>query len=159
MSHPPPLDNKTLLDEVNSAGRWFRAKKTKPIWAKKLDRDDVVQTLEGTERVAAGDYLCRGPAGELWPQKASRLESKYTATDEVGADGWRKFEPHPDANGVLAARIEHPFTVQASWGELRGKPGDYLVKEFSDRDVTYPADVWIVAQPIFRATYAAHQHE
>lgn len=145
--------NKLLLDEVHAANLWFRAKKTKPLWAKKLDRDDVVQTLEGTERVAAGDYLCRGPAGEVWPQKASRLESKYSATEETDAEGWRMFEPHSDIEGVLAAQIAHPFTVQASWGQLRGKPGDYLVKDFADRDTPYPADVWIVAQAIFDATY------
>lgn len=147
------LANKALLDEVNSAGLWFRAKKTKPLWARKLDRDDFVQTLEGTERVAAGDYLCRGPAGEVWPQKATRLESKYTATDETSADGWRRFDPHPEADGVLAASIDKAFGVQAIWGRLSGKPRDYLVKDFSDRDVAYPADVWIVDRVIFEATY------
>lgn len=147
------LANKSLLDEVKSAGRWFRAKKAKPLWARKLDQDDFVQTLEGTERVSAGDYLCRGPAGEIWPQKATRLESKYTAADEVSADGWRRFDPHPEAEGVLAASMSHSFTVQATWGRLSGKPGDYLVKDFSDRDVAYPADVWIVDRVIFEATY------
>ncbi|MGE3316135.1 MAG: PGDYG domain-containing protein [Planctomycetaceae bacterium] len=149
-----PLSNKALLDEVNSAGLWFRARKTKPLWAKRLDRDDVVTTLEGTERVSAGDYLCRGPAGEIWPQKGARLEKTYRATNELNAEGWRRFEPRPDAEGALAAQMSHPFTVQAAWGELTGKPGDYLVKDYSDHAVAYPADVWIVDRVIFEATYS-----
>lgn len=34
-----------------------------------------------------------------------------------------------------------------------GKAGDYLVKNYTDRDVAYPPDVWIVDQTLFKATY------
>ncbi len=91
--------------------------------------------------------------GELWPQTAKNLESKYAPTDITESDGWRKFTPRPDGAGVGAAPINHNFTVQATWGELQGKPGDYLVKNATDRDVPYPDDVWIVRRSIFQATY------
>jgi hypothetical protein len=146
-------DNESLLNEVNAAGLWFHAKKTRPIRARQVTEPQQIQTLEGTEEVPAGAYLCRGEAGDLWPQSAERLQEKYQATDEVDAEGWRRYVPHPDNQGVLAARVEHPFTVETSWGTLHGKPGDYLGKNFEDRDVAHPSDVWIVDRNLFEATY------
>jgi hypothetical protein len=156
LDRPQELEsaNKALLDEANAVGRWFHAKKTRPIWAKQLEAAQMVKTLEGKEQVAAGHYLCRGEAGDLWPQTEQTLLKRYTATDEFADDGWRKYQPHPDAQGVLATQIDHAFTVHATWGRLTGKPGDFLVKNFPlDRETAYPADVWIVDQTLFRQTY------
>ena len=158
MSHPedkPPAENRQLLDEVNRSGTWFHAKKTRPIWAREVEQEQVVKTLEGEERVPAGNFLCRGEAGDVWPQSRKGLEARYTATGEVDAEGWRRYEPRPDAEGVWAAQVSHPFSVQAAWGRLSGKAGDYVVKNFSDKDAAYPDDVWIVDQELFRATYQA----
>ena len=147
--------NKALLDELDSAHAWFHAKKTGPIWARWIEREQTVETLEGKVTAKAGDYLCRGEAGELWPQSAKTLEARYTPTDTVTADGWRKYQPRPDAEGVMAAPVRHSFTVIATWGKLAGKPGDYVLKNHRDRAVTYPEDVWVVDQVLFRATYEA----
>lgn len=146
--------NQQLLDEVNATGAWFRARKTKPIWARQVDQDATVETLEGTETIKAGDFLCRGVANELWPQSAERLYAKYDETDEIDEDGWRKYIPNPDTAGVLAARVDRKFSVVAPWGTLTGKPGDYLVKDYSSKDAEYPEDVWIVDAQLFDATYA-----
>jgi hypothetical protein len=54
----------------------------------------------------------------------------------------------------MAAQVNDPFTVEATWGALTGKSGDYLVKQFADRDQPYPEDVWIVDRQLFDATYA-----
>ena len=152
--HETASPNQALLDEANAAAKWFHAKKTRPIWAKRLETAQTVKTLEGEEQVAADHYLCKGEAGDIWPQTEQTLLKRYTATVEVDADGWRRYEPHPDAQGVLATPIDHPFEVQATWGQLTGKPGDFLVKNFStDRETAYPADVWIVDQTLFRQTY------
>jgi len=156
MSHPsptPPSPNAALLDAIEQASLWFRAKKTRPIFVKVLEKPARVVTLEGEEEVPAGMCLCRGEAGDVWPQKPERVAAKYAATDELTPDGFRKHVPAPDAEGVLAARIEHAFQVVAAWGTLVGKPGDYAVKDYAHRDVRYPADVWIVDAKLFDATY------
>lgn len=152
-SKPTESPNQGLLDEANVAGQWFHAKKTRPIWARRLEAAQTVKTLEGEEEVAAGHYLCKGEAGDIWPQTEEDLNKRYITTDELDADGWRKYDPHPDAQGVLATQIDHAFEVQATWGKLTGKPGDFLVKKFQDREVAYPVDVWIVDQTLFGQTY------
>ena len=149
--------NKSILEEANANGIWFHAKKTRPIWAKRLESAQNVKTLEGEERVEAGHYLCRGEAGDIWPQAEKDLARRYKATDELDADGWRKYQPSPDAKGVMATQIGHPFSVEASWGKLTGKSGDYLLKNFHDSDTTYPNDVWIVDQTLFRQTYETEE--
>lgn len=153
--NPSAHENQTLLDEINAAQAWFHARKTRAIWARRLDQDHVIDTLEGQVPARAGDYLCRGAAGELWPQKAKSLEERYVSTDVRDAQGWRQYQPRPDAEGVLAAQVKHAFTVVATFGRLSGKAGDYVVKKFSDRHVAYPEDVWIVDQSLFNATYEA----
>lgn len=151
----PVSPNQAILDEINRSGAWFHAKKTRPIWVRKLDQDQTVDTLEGSLTARAGDYLCRGEAGEVWPQTAKNVEAKYTATEVMDAAGWRRYDPHPDAEGVMAAQVPHSFQVQATWGLLSGKAGDYIAKNFRDREAAYPDDVWIVDQTLFRATYQA----
>ena len=145
--------NAKLLDEVNSSNSWFHAKKTNSLWARRLQEDTTVETLEGREAARSGEYLCRGEAGDIWPQRAENLETKYTATEMVDAEGWRKYVPRPDAEGVLAAEVDHAFTIESSWGILRGKPHDYVVKHYRDQGVPYPEDVWIVDRGRFQATY------
>jgi hypothetical protein len=147
--------NSAILDEINQDRSWFHAKKVRPIWARQLDKDQTVKTIEGTELVKAGAFLCRGQAGDVWPQTAKSLNEKYQRTEEVDPVGWCKYLPRPDSQGVMAAQVSHAFTVHARWGVLSGKPGDYIVKNFADRDVLYPDDVWIVDQTLFQATYRA----
>ncbi|WP_417377914.1 PGDYG domain-containing protein [Gimesia sp.] len=153
------ITNQLLLDEVNSAGLWFTARKTRPLWAKEITVALTVPTIEGQMAANVGDYLCRGSAGDIWPQKAETLHKKYSATGEFDNEGWEKFTPRPEGAGVQAARIKHPFTVKASWGDLTGQPGDYLVKSEVDKDVKYPDDIWIVAATIFEETYESLSKE
>jgi len=61
-------DNETLLTELNKKKAWFHAKKIGPVFALQVSEDREIQTLEGKEVARAGDMLCRGIAGELWPQ-------------------------------------------------------------------------------------------
>lgn len=46
-------------------------------WAKKITKAMRVPTLEGDVMAQPGDYLCIGPKGEPWPQKAARFEAHY----------------------------------------------------------------------------------
>ena len=145
--------NEAILRETDGLRMWFHAKKTRPIWARRLEQNEKVSTIEGEEDVPAGNYLCRGEAGDFWPQTEQRLTSKYTVTTEVDPQGWKKYLPNPDAASVMAAQIPQPFQVQAQWGLLSGKRGDFLVKNYEDRDNPDPNDVWIVDQTLFNATY------
>jgi hypothetical protein len=145
--------NKGLLDHLASGRAWFRARKTGAIAARQLELDQTVETLEGPVMAKAGDWLCRGAAGELWPQSSAELEARYEATEEVGEEGWRKYLPRGDAEGVMAAQVPVPFSVLGKWGQLSGKAGDFVLKNYRDRNVAYPEDVWVVDQSLFRATY------
>jgi len=149
----PDRRNKAILDEANRTTAWFRARKKSPIWAKQLAATQIVSTLEGELEVAVGSFLCRGEAGDVWPQSPGSIEERYDATDEVDSEGWRKYIPRTDAQGVMAIQILHPFEVYVESGKLTGKAGDYLVKRHQDRDVAYPEDVWVVDQTLFRRTY------
>jgi hypothetical protein len=142
--------NTAILDEVNAAAAWFHAKKMAPLWAKQLKEDQTIETLEGPVTADAGDYLCRGTAGEFWPQSAERLNEKYDKKEEVDEDGFCKFLPKSE---VMAAQVDHSFQVKTSWGDLEGKPGDFILKRFSDKEVEYPDDVWIVDKKLFVETY------
>lgn len=146
--------NRDLLDEINRAGTWFHARKTRPIWVRRLVKDEKIATMEGVLQGKAGDFVCRGEQGEFWPQSANEVERKYVATDQIKG-GWQRYDPRPDAEGIMAAPVPHAFEVQATWGRLAGKAGDFVAKNFRDRAVDYPADVWIVDRALFRRTYEA----
>lgn len=145
--------NQQLLDELNAGRRWFFARKTHPIHARRLTDPHEIETVEGPVHVEAGNYLCRGVENELWPQSGETLNAKYAPSGEVDEAGWQLYLPLPEASGVQAAQISHPFFVDSAWGTLHGKPGDYLVKHDSDADTDYPDDLWIVSQHLFHSTY------
>ncbi|MBZ0301369.1 MAG: PGDYG domain-containing protein [Anaerolineae bacterium] len=46
-------------------------------WARRMRRPRVIHTLEGDVTAQAGDFLCIGSNGELWPQKAERFAAHY----------------------------------------------------------------------------------
>lgn len=137
--------NGQLIEEV--ARRMWRARKSKPLWAKRLEEAQSVETIEGLLHAEAGDYLCRGVNSELWPQKAVKLLEKYSPTESFD-NGWQCFSPKSDSEGVEATQVDHAFRIQAHWGILNGKPGDYVVRSRTDS-----TDVWIVDKSIFEATY------
>lgn len=148
--------NNKLFIEINKLRIWKHYKKTKPLWAKKLEEDVVVDTLEGELKYSKGDYLCKGPTGDIWGQKEESLFKKYDPDPKTNADkdGWQKFLPKPDASGVMAAQIDHEFSIEhPSWGTFHGNAGDYLVKSYEDKDTEFPEDVWIVQKGIFEGTY------
>ncbi|MCD4734503.1 MAG: PGDYG domain-containing protein [Bacteroidales bacterium] len=148
--------NKRLLYEVNLSGKWKHYKKTKPMWAKKLDQPETVETLEGPITYQEGDYLCKGHSKDIWGQKAESLIKKYDPVPDSKPDleGWEQYTPKPDTKGVMAASIDFDFSIEhPSWGTFNGNAGDYLVKNFEDKDIEYPEDIWIVKKEIFESTY------
>ena len=51
------------------------------IFAAQMDEPFEVETLEGTMRGSAGDYLIRGIVGEFYPCKPSIFEATYEAVE------------------------------------------------------------------------------
>ena len=145
--------NKQILDELNHEGAWVHAKKKRPIWARRIESLQEVRTLEGTVSANVGDYLCRGEGNEIWPQAAARLKENYEAQKVVDLEGWRLFLPDRKAKGVMAASVDHAFVVQSRRGEFNGKAGDYILKNYDDKEVEYPAGIWVVDQDLFAKTY------
>jgi hypothetical protein len=139
-----------LLPEI--AERLQDARKTKPIWAKRVEVAGPVDTLEGRLQAQPGDFLCRGIIGEQWPQKEKKLLEKYNPTDHYETEGWQRFDPKPDSEPVEVAQVDQPFRIVAHWGELAGKAGDYVVRSKSD-----PTDIWLVDKSIFEASYEIQQ--
>jgi len=135
-----------LLPEI--VVRLVLARKTKPLWAKMVEEPTEITSLEGVQQVNPGDWLCWGIQGEPWPQSAKDLHKKYDASGVIDDLGRQRFDPKPDAPPVEAIQMKLAFRVIAAWGELTGKPGDYVVRSTTD-----PRDIWIVDKTIFEASY------
>jgi hypothetical protein len=124
------------------------ARKTKPLWAKRIDTAQEITSLEAVQQLKPGDYLCRGVQNEYWPQSQKKLLGTYNPSGQIDKDGFERFDPKPDGKWVQVTAIDHPFRVVAAWGELKGKAGDYVVRSLED-----PSDIWIVDRAIFEASY------
>lgn len=135
-----------LLPSIASGLR--DARKTKSLWAKRLEQASPIETIEGVVNAEAGDYLCRGIELEYWPQREKSLLERYLASGHFDEQGWQRFDPKPGWQPVQAVAIGHPFRVLARWGELTGKTNDYLVQS-----KTEPDDIWLVDKTIFEASY------
>ena len=67
----PP--NYKICNYFNRRKAWKHYKKFSPIFVKKVDKDLKIDSVDGKDTVLKGDYLCRGPMGELWPMKQKKL--------------------------------------------------------------------------------------
>ena len=106
---------------------------------RKADADGVCATKEGPVSYQAGDTLMTGTQGETWPIAAD----KFAATYDIVRDGIASKKAIP----VQGAELALPTEIQASWGVLRGKPGDIVVRYGE-------GDYGIVSRDIFEETYA-----
>lgn len=78
-------------------------------------------------RFAPGDAIVTGTRGEQWPIQRDRFEATYAPSGEGGAFG-TDGPFHKVAGPVPVRPMDEAFSVSASWGELSGGPGDYLVQ-------------------------------
>lgn len=166
------LSHEQTLDWVDNHRAWRRAKKTKPIWARPVEADEVGQEFQtadhAVERAQDGYWLCVGVAGEPWFQKAEKIDAKYDlAGDEnkqFGFDdqphSYRFYEPK---EGILnwAAQVHaediEGFYIKPGYDmdhPLYSPSGGYVVKgDVPDPYQDDPNDVWLVQQPLFESTY------
>ena len=148
--------NRDLIKRFCSSVNWRQYRKTKPVWIRQLTKELIVDTHEGSIKYPAGHYVCRGPSGDVWGQSAESIQRKYKPDSETQTDndGWMKYLPRQDDEGVLAIAVDHDFSVDHhTWGKLNGKAGDFLVKKTSELNHNSSDAMWIVKRDIFKSTY------
>jgi hypothetical protein len=172
VSEPRKLSHEETLDWIAKNKAWRLAKKTKPIWARPVQPDEVgkeFQTADHVkEKAKAGAWLCVGVAGEPWFQSLEKIEAKY----EPGAQAAKTFEFDTKP---LTYRIYKPKGTVRNWvAQVKGpgiagfyiRPGydpelslyspggGYVVKnDVADPYRDKPRDVWLVQQSLFESTY------
>lgn len=92
----------TPVDDLD----WQHYRKTKPAEAVQIDEPFQVVTLEGTFDAKGGDYLMRGPAGEMYSCARDIFEDTY-ADDDAPTVVQNNFQ---DGGG-----IDGDFVMWAMW--------------------------------------------
>jgi len=169
---PKTFTHEQTLDWIHKNKAWRRAKKTKPLWARAVEKDEMgkeFQTADRvTERAKEGYWLCVGLAGEPWFQKPERVEARYVRDgDEEKKFSFdslpRKYQVFKPKEGMYnwVAQVQGPgitgFYIRATYDKehpLYAPAGGYVVKD----DVADPYrdnldDVWLVQEAIFKSTY------
>ena len=166
------LSHEETLALIQKNPAWRRAKKTKPLWARAVDQDEIgkeFQTADhALEKAKDGYWLCVGTAGEPWFQKPERVEAKYDPagnekkqfTFDVSPRTYRIYKPKETIRNWVA-QVNGPgvagFYIKPNYDmdhPLYSPAGGYVVKD--DCPDPYQAmtnDVWLVQEAIFNSTY------
>jgi hypothetical protein len=75
-----PLDEREPLDAMTLVGGsrfWAEYRKTATVRAVQVDTPFFVETPEGVMEAEAGDYLCVGSFGDVWPIKKEIFFATY----------------------------------------------------------------------------------
>jgi len=166
------LSHDETLGWVAEHKAWRQARKTKPIWARAVEAEEVgkeFQTADhAVEKARAGYWLTVGAAGEPWFQSLEKIEGKYEpAGEEVkmfGFDGkhrrYRIFKPKGTTRNWVA-QVKGPgiagFFIRPNYDPARplySPAGGYVVRDdVKDPYRAKPDDVWLVQQGLFESTY------
>ncbi len=166
------LSHEQTLNWIRQQRAWRLARKTKPIWARAVEPDEIgkaYQTADrATEKAKEGYWLCVGVAGEPWFQKLEKIEAKYNRggreSKQFSFDPrphvYHVFEPQGDVRN-WAAQVGGPeiegFSIRPNYDmehPLYSPAGGYVVKDYvPDPYRDKPDDVWLVQQPLFESTY------
>lgn len=166
------LSHEETLRWIAEHKAWRRARKTKPIWARAVEAEEVgkrFQTAdEAIETARAGYWLSVGVAGEPWFQTREKIEGKY---ERAGEEVRRfAFDSRPRTYQVWKPRTETRswvacvtapgiagFFIRPNYDRahpLYSPAGGYVVRD--DVPDPYRAradDVWLVQQKLFESTY------
>lgn len=117
--HPTGAINKAGLPSPRKVGREYR--KTAPTWAVQMDSPFQVRTLEGVVEGKAGDFLCEGPAGDMWPHDAETFLANYepvaaAAKDDMGTGDLAQGGALQPAQGAKIRRLPPVENTSASKG-------------------------------------------
>jgi hypothetical protein len=173
---PIQLTHEQTLDWVRQQRAWFRARKTKPIWARPVTPDEIgkeFQTADrAVEKAKEGYWLCVGVAEEPWLQRFDRIEAKYDPGEEVERQfpfdskpaSYRGYHPKGDVvnwaaqvRGSFQGREIRGFSIRPNYDvdrPLYSDAGGYVVMDdVADPYQAKPTDVWLVQQGLFESTY------
>ena len=166
------LSHAETLRWITEHKAWRRARKTKPIWARAVEAEEVgkeFQTADhAVEKARAGYWLCVGVAGEPWFQTLEKIEGKYDPAGEAVKtfefDGkprkYRTFKPKATTRNWVA-QVKGPgiagFFIRPNYDPahpLYSPAGGYVVRDdVKDPYQTKPDDVWLVQKGLFESTY------
>lgn len=166
------LSHEDTLEWIAANKAWRLAKKTKPIWARAVEANEIGKEFQTADHVKEkardGVWLCVGVAGEPWFQSREKIEAKYNAGNlesktfefDTNAHGYRKYTPKGTVHNWVA-QVQGPgiagFYVRPGYDPERplySPAGGYVVKnEVKDPYHDDPKDVWLVQQSLFDSTY------
>jgi hypothetical protein len=166
------LSHEQTLEWIHQNRAWHLARKTKPIWARPIEANEIGKEFQTADHVVEkakeGYWLCVGVAGEPWFQRPERVEAKYLpAGDETkkfefdsNERKYRVWKPK-DTVRNWAARVESSdiegFSIRPNYDvehPLYSPSGGYVVKDYvADPYKDKPNDVWLVQKSLFDSTY------
>lgn len=166
------LSHEETLEWIQKNQAWRRAKKTKPLWARAVGRDEIgkeFQTADhAQEKAKEGYWLCVGTAGEPWFQKPERVEAKYDLagdekkqfTFDASPRTYRMYKPKETLRNWVG-QVHGPgiagFYIKPSYDmdhPLYSPAGGYVVMDdCPDPYQAKTSDVWLVQEAIFNSTY------
>src|SRR5947208_14614346 len=83
---PMQLSHEQTLEWIRDHRAWRRATKTRPIWARPVEPDEIGKAFQtadhAVEQAREGYWLCVGVAGEPWFQKRDNIDAKYYRAGE-----------------------------------------------------------------------------
>jgi hypothetical protein len=166
------LSHEATLRWIDRQRAWRLARKTTPIWARKIAADEIGAEFQTVDRVVQrareGFWLCVGVAGEPWFQSPRKVRAKYDLAGEEekqfpfdrGPHKYRVFRPKAAVLNWVA-QVTGPgitgFFIRVGYdpaSPLYSPAGGYVVKDHvPDPYQGDPEDVWLVQQAIFESTY------
>lgn len=109
----------------------------------------TIPTLEGEKKAYAGDYLCIGVKGEIWPIRKTNFEAEKVKVHDIN----HCLAVYKSTSIRHAICIDGQFTVMKESGEVSytSEPdGGYLVWNGKEGD---EFAAWIVQRDIFEQSY------
>jgi len=166
------LSHEETLQWIHQHRAWRRARKTKPIWARKVATDEIGREFQTADHVLEtgreGYWLCVGVAGEPWFQKREKILAKY---DHAGEETrqfafdqrprkYQIYKPQGDTRNWVA-QVQSPdiegFYIRPGYDPERplySPAGGWVVKDdVPDPYQDKPDDVWLVQPALFDSTY------
>lgn len=166
------LSHEETLRWIVDHKAWKEAKKTKPIFARKVRSDEVDKEFKtadhSVEKAREGYWLCVGVAGEPWFQSLDKIEEKYKHAGDkdrkfdfdTSSREYREYVPRAEVRS-LVAQVKGDeiagFYIKPNYdpkNPLYSPAGGYVVTDYVADPYKAPMkDVWLVQEKLFESTY------